>query len=163
MQVQVNSTSISKNHQRAQVTVLIGEGRNRRSVTRHVEQHPIGKKSFGWFGFNPDPNAVPLNELYEDELIIAKSNLASAEAVLADLEKKLEKVEGVEKSQMALDNILGDIAVAVVKNELLGAIETAQDTVYASTALVDEAETKLDIVQREVPLEVEFVGPGLTY
>lgn len=91
MQVQIHGTpSYSDGGRRAQVTVLVGEGSSRRSITRHVQKRPCGNGSFGWFGLNIDPRAIPLNELYEQKLAEAKGNLASAKAALDELKKKLE-------------------------------------------------------------------------
>lgn len=49
------------------------------------------------------------------------------------------------------------------KAKLEAILNIAEDVVKLTKALVDDAKAKLDIVRRELPPEVEFVGDGLTY
>lgn len=151
--------SLSRDGRRAQVTVLIVDidGRNRRSITRHVRL-----VNGSWVGLNPDERAIPLNKLYKDKLRIAQDDLASAVSILAGLRRKLEEEENLtfeEKVQLYTENV-GD-ASEKVKEMLCDDITRAELEVYAAEALVDDAESKLDQVRREHPLEVEFVGAGL--
>ena len=149
----VSSVSKLANGKRAQVTIPTGKGLNQRSVTRH-----IGLVGDRWIGFNPDERAIPLNERYEDELTVAKSKLASAEAALKDLRKKLGEVE-----TDTPETIIDAAMLKEMRAELDEAIKIAQNNVYAASADVDNAKEKLNIVRDELPLEVEFFGPGLTY
>ncbi|MBI2062188.1 MAG: hypothetical protein HYT64_00620 [Candidatus Yanofskybacteria bacterium] len=150
----VSSVSKSANGKHAQVTVVTGEGRNRRSFTRHVESRGY----HSWVGLNIDPRAIPLNKLYEQELAEAKSELFNAEAAVRNLEKKLENIDKSPEGDIITESML--LAAYVALDEQL---EIAQDDVCVAAKSVDDAKTKLDIVRREVPLEIEFTGPGLTY
>ncbi len=84
--------------------------------------------------------------------------MADAKVALKGLEKKLEAVEEAEPL-----TLFQGMAKDVAKVELEDAIGNAKMEIEAAEFMVDDAETKLRIVQREVPLEVEFFGPGLTY
>jgi len=150
----VNTASRSANSRKiTQVTVLIGSGSKRRSVTRHISL--VGRS---WIGLNPDPRAIPLNEQYEQEFAEAKSELVSAETRVGIIEKKLEEISKAPEGDIVTESML--LAAHVTLEEQL---ELAQDNVYAATADVADAKAKLNIVRRELPLEVEFDGPGLTY
>ena len=156
MQVEIHGKpSFSKNGARAQVIVLVGEGRNRRSITKHAERRAIGPTTVGYFGLNPDERAIPLNEKYEAELAETKSDLTSAEAALRILQKKLEEVGDVDPSKV------DEINIAAAKAMLEGMIETVKLEVYAAEFIVDDAKSKLDQVRQDLPLEVEFVGGDL--
>ena len=135
-----------------QVTVLVGEGAEKRSETRHGEVR--GTKVFG---LNTDRRAVPLNEQAESDLTEAQSNLASAEATLKSLEKKLEAAEKIEP-----ETVVDEAMIDACKMLLEDAISDAKMEVEATEATFDDATAKLAHVRRELPLEVEFVGPGLT-
>lgn len=144
----VDSFSLSAKKNRAQITIVTGEGHNRRSFTRHVQ-----RRGYNWIGLNIDPRAVPLNEKYEQELAEAKSKLASAEAAIRSIEKKLEDVSKAPEGDILTESML--LAAYVTLEDQL---EILQDDLRTATLAVDDAEAKLDIVRREVPLEVEFSG-----
>ena len=147
MQIEIHGKpSISANGRKAQVTVLIGKGYNRRSVTRHAV-----RRGYAWVGNNPDERAIPLNARYEAELAEAKNKLSIAETALDVLKKTLDKA----------NEVIQEVAVAIVKDELETAITTARANAMAADIAVDDAEKKLAQVQRELPLEVEFVGDDL--
>lgn len=132
--------------QMAQVVVLIGEGAQRRSTTRHAEL-----KGGRWFGLNPDERAIPLNNLYTADLINAKAELAGEQATLNQLLEKLAELEAETPEDI--------LAVATRKEmlvELKAAIDEAHAFVMFAKTEVEEAELKLRIVQQELPLEVEF-------
>ncbi len=154
MKVQIHGKpSFSKDGKSVQVTILVGEGCKRRSEPRHAE-----RGRYGWFGLNTDPLAIPLNARYEDELDTAKNDLASAEVALKDFRKRLEDVEAQTPD---LETTIGDIKIKAVKAMLQGLIKTTELEVNAVEAIVDDAKSKLDQVQNDVPLEVEFIGAGL--
>ncbi len=138
----------------AQVTFLSGEGSARRSRTAHPEFRPRD----GYIGLNPDSRAVPLNALYERELREAESGLDVATSALTQLEDQLEKSQETEAASVPQAMI-----IITVELEIGLMIEAAKTKVEAARKVVYDAEKKLNIVQRELPLEVEFVGPGLTY
>ncbi len=102
-------------------------------------------------GLNIDERAIPLNERYESELTIAKGNLASTEGKLELIKKQLEKANEVEPN-----GFIANVAIAIVKAELEAALDVAEEAVATTTEVVDDAETKLHIVQRELPLMMEF-------
>ena len=137
----------------AQVTVVTGERRNRRSITRHVV-----RRGTSWVGLNPDERAIPLNKQYEAELATAQNDLADAVSRLQNLQKKLEEIQEAEPK-----NSLDGIRIAAAKEMLKGMITTTALEVFAAETIVDYAKAKLEIVRDELPLNVEFVGPGLTY
>ncbi len=136
-------TSFSEGKKGGQITVTVGEGRNRRSFTRHLNSAMVG--------LNIDERAIPLNERYESELTIAKGNLASTEGKLELIKKQLEKANEVEPN-----GFIANVAIAIVKAELEAALDVAEEAVATTTEVVDDAETKLHIVQRELPLMMEF-------
>jgi len=144
--------SFSKDRQRAQVVVLVGEGQNQRSATRHVQRMGFNC----WLGFNPDPRAIPLNAQYEAELQTAQADLTEANKALMSLRGKLVEVEA-ETPETIVDAAM----LKEMRAELEDAIGAAQATVSFAESEVDEAETKLAHVRRELPLQVEFYGPGL--
>lgn len=128
------------------VTVTVGEGAQRRSTTRH-----IGFVNGAWFGHNPDERAIPLNQRYTAELLAAKGDLAGEQATLTQLEEELLKLETAEPTEN-----MDAAMIAGYKAELAEAIAEAKALVDFAEAGVAEAGLKLHIVQREVPLEVEF-------
>ena len=135
-----------------QITVTIGEGSNKRSHTRHLH-----RQGGALIGLNIDERAIPLNERYEQELAEAKSKLASAEAALDGLKKKLEVIEGVEPHD-AVETLGVDAAKAMIK----AMIEIIMVEVTTAEEHFIDAKAKLDIVRRDLPLLLEFHGPGLT-
>lgn len=138
-------TSFSEGRNGAQITVTVGEGRSRRSFTRHLQ-----RRGGAWIGLNIDERAVPLNKLYEAELRKAEIDLADAETWVKDLQKRLEVVGDVDPSKV------DEINIEAARAMLDGMIETAELDVYAAAFILDDAETKLAIVQRELPLMMEF-------
>ena len=146
MKIQASLVSMSKGQKRAMVTVTTGEGAHRRSTTRH-----IGFTDGAWFGHNPDERAVPLNRRYTAELLAAKGDLAGEQATLTQLEEELLKLETTEPTT-EMDTAM----IAGYKAELAEAISEAKALVNFAEASVAEAELKLHIVEKEVPLEVEF-------
>lgn len=143
MEYKVTSLSDGKNGR--QITVTVGEGSNRRSFTRHLQHH-----NGAWVGLNIDPRAIPLNKLYEDELSEAKSDLASAKKTLKDLGARLSIVNDVDPSKV------DEINIEAARTMLEGLIKTTELKIYDAEAIVDDAELKLDIVRRELPLMMEF-------
>ncbi len=137
----VNTANRSANRKTAQVTILIGEGSKRRSVTRH-----IGLVGCDWVGSNPDPRAIPMNEKANLDIALAKSERVSAENLVKDLKEKLEAANDDKKASKIADQI-----EAVTKR-----LEVAK-------AAEKEAKSRLAHVERELPLKVTFDGPGLTY
>lgn len=134
-----------------QVTILVGEGADRRSETRHGEF-----KGGWWVGLNPDRRAIPMNQQFMAELLAAKAEFTSEKATLTELNKELAKLEATEPT--------GDMDVAMItgyKAEIAEAIVEAQAFVGFAEAEVAEAKAKLAHVQHEVPLEVAFVGGSL--
>ena len=132
-------TSFSEGKKGGQITVTVGEGRNRRSFTRHLH-HQGG----ALIGLNIDGRAIPLNERYEAEFAEAQAEMASTEAEL----KKLMK----ERDEKTTDPTVTDEDKAVLEATI--AIATVK--VLDATEVLDDAETKLDIVRRELPLMMEF-------
>jgi len=159
MKVQIHGEPIfSKRGARAQIIVLVGEGRNRNSITKHAQRRVVGPNAVGYFGLNPDERAIPLNEQYEAELAEANSKLTIAEAALANLEKKLGMA-----NEATPETEIDEIANADTMVILSVMIQKCKLEIVAAIKAVDDADKKLAIVQRDLPLEVEFVGPGLTY
>ncbi len=154
MQVEIHGKpSFSKKGARAQVVVLVGEGRNRRSVTRHVE-----RRGYSWVGLNPDERAIPLNERYEHELTGTQHQLGQEEEELDVLKRRLEALETEEKEVASLYDAA---ALDVERDKLVEAITMARAKAAFAALVLADAEVKLTIVQREVPLEVEFYGDEL--
>ena len=118
-----------------QVTVTVGEGRNRRSFTRHVNQSMVG--------LNIDPRAIPLNEKYEQELAEAQDNLTIVETELKKLHEKLARVEA-ETPETIVDAFM----LKEMKAELEAAIGSTQASVSFADVELRDAETKLDIVRQ---------------
>jgi hypothetical protein len=148
MQIQIHGKpSFSKDGRKAQVVVLIGG----KSITRHAERRFLGgPRSTGYFGLNIDERAVPLNERYEAEYKAAERELDVAEAALTLAERELDQAKNAvivtEESVIA---------------ELVAAVETATAACKKADEKLGDAGTKLDIVQRELPLEVQFIGDDL--
>ncbi len=139
-------TSFSEGKKGGQITVTVSEGANRRSFTRHLK-----RQNGAWVGLNIDERAIPLNERYEQELTEAKREFASAEAVLKALLRKREAlIEATEDGPVASERERA-ITLATAPE-----IEAAEDKVAEATEAVDDAEAKLDIVRRELPLMMEF-------
>jgi hypothetical protein len=140
-------TSFSEGRNGGQITVTVGEGRNRRSFTRHLH-----RQGGVMVGLSIDERAIPLNELYEDELAIAKGDLACAERRLKEFQKKLEAIEVAPDGA----DIAAESELAIYHVGLQEQVEAAEATVIDATKAVDDAETKLDIVRRDLPLMMEF-------
>lgn len=145
MEYKVTSFSESADGKHAQITVTVGEGRNRRSFTRHLEYRG------GWVGLNIDERAVPLNERYEQELDEAKNELSNAKSSLKNLRDEFMKMEAETP-----ENIDEVAMLKEIKTELTETITGAELRFYAAEAIVDDAEAKLDIIRRELPLMMQF-------
>ena len=145
MALKYTVTSFSEGRKGGQITVTVGEGRNKRSFTRHLSPALIG--------LNIDERAIPLNELYEDELAIANGDLACAEARLKGLKKGLEDAKA--QAKVALSNDIASVSAGIIA-ELETAITRTELEVYAAKFIVDDAEAKLDIGRRELPLMMRF-------
>lgn len=137
--------SVSRNGRKAQVTIVIGAGSTRRSVTRHIEYRP-GR---GWFGLNPDPRAVELNDHYEAEFTEAQSAVSKLKAKLTALI--------VEQEQAYVAETMDDKKI----DGLAIAIKNVEVAIHLAIADLNDADVKLRIVQRELPREVQFTGAGL--
>ena len=135
-----------------QVTVLVGKDANQRSETRHAEF-----KNGKYVGLNTDHRAIPLNQLYEAELADAQSNFSVAKARLIGFKERMSRVEDgtaepEETAMSAIDTVMfGDF-----KTKLAAHIEGAKNDVAIAETALNDAETKLDIVRRELPLMMEF-------
>jgi len=138
-------TSFSEGRKGGQITVTIDEGRNRHSFTRHLH-----RQGGALVGLNIDERAIPLNKRYEDELRTAEADLTSAEAALKVLEKKLGVVADVDPSKV------DEVNIAAAKAMLESMIEIATAEVATAMSFVNDAEVKLHIVRRELPLMMEF-------
>ena len=123
-----------------QITVTVGEGRNRRSFTRHLNR--------GMLGLHIDKRAHPLNEKYEQELAEAQAEMASAENMFSKLLKEREDIINVEAE--------GHVVTDEVKAQLEETLDSAEETLIEAKATLDDAEVKLRIVQRELPLMMRF-------
>ena len=117
------------------------------------------RRGTSWVGLNPDERAISLNKQYEAELQVAQHDLASAIAVLDKLQKKLDDLTEISLKSATLE----DVNIAAEKKMLINVIVLAKRRIIYTKEILDDAEMKLAIVRREVPLEVEFFGPGLTY
>ena len=59
------------------------------------------------------------------------------------------------------EGFIEKMAVAIVREEFEASIRSAQTSASLAKAIVADAKEKFAIVQRDCPLEVEFVGAGL--
>ena len=136
-------TSFSEGKKGAQITVVVGEGRNRRSFTRHLDRNG--------FGLNIDERAIPLNRHYEQELAEAKRKLASAETALKSLRKRLEEAEKVEP-----ETLFQGLLVEVVIAEIGDMIAAAEAEGAEATVALEDTEAQVEVVRRELPLMMTF-------
>ena len=108
-------------------------------------------------GLNIDERAIPLNERYEQELAEAQSNFSVAKARLSGFKERMPRIEDgtaepEETAMSAIDTVMfGDF-----KTKLAAHIEGAKNDVAIAETALNDAETKLDIVRRELPLMMEF-------
>lgn len=132
--------SFSADGRKAQVIVLIGEGSNCRSMTRHA----VREKGL-LVGLNPDPRAIELNDRYEEEFAKSQSAVSKLEAELTALSVELEQAKTAE--------VLDDERIEYLVN----AIEDVEVAIQLASADLNDADVKLRIVQQEFPRRIAFV------
>ncbi len=99
--VEAKLVSVSKEQKfkreakRAQIIVCLGEGSERRSVTRHVVQQSDGS----WIGKNPDDQAEKLHVKADETLIRAQAALNEAERALVTLRKANEDKKQIAEAE----------------------------------------------------------------
>ncbi|HEY4475007.1 MAG: hypothetical protein A3J46_03285 [Candidatus Yanofskybacteria bacterium RIFCSPHIGHO2_02_FULL_41_11] len=147
MDYRVTSFSESKKGTKAQITVVVGKGRGSLSFTRHLER----RNGYDWIGLNIDPRAIPLNEKYEEEMQAAGLILTVLESDLKRLENRLEDI-----SKAPEGDIITEFMLLAAHVDLEEQLEIARDNITTATMAVDDAETKLNIVRRELPLMMSF-------
>lgn len=151
----IQARLISQSGNRAQVTVVVGEGRERHSVTRHVRM--INGK---WMGHNPDKSAVVRLDQAEEHLKyvgkrhstinpLGQIGLPELETILRRIARYKQKAQGVPSGFF---DLVGNMLVSeeAVKAETVKAAIEAK-VLEAAAALEKAAKTVREIgVSREV-------------
>lgn len=128
---------------KAMVRVLIGEGQNRRSVTRHVKNGGGGV----WIGRNPDDSVNARHATASRKIFEAQTAVNEVVTVLT----KLQEFAGgkIKESQ-------DDFFAKLLKHGVAAAIASEETNLSLAEEDIKRAEKYQEDVEREYPLYVQF-------
>ena len=145
----IQARLISRGGGCAQVVTYIGEGSQRRSVTRHVRLEGGSR----WMGCNPDEAAIAQLDAAENDLLMAKGQHESAEQLAKLTIKDIERIrrEGRMAGLLLSANLdpLEEVAAKTIKAAL------KQRADYLA-AILKAIETQVKRLRTEIPRKVQF-------
>ena len=148
----IQARLISRGGGCAQVVTYIGEGSQRRSVTRHVRLEVEGSR-WMMMGCNPDEAAIAQLDAAENALLIAKGEYESAEQLAKMTIKDIERIrrEGRIAGLLLSANLdpLEEVAAKTIKAAL------KQRADYLA-AILKAIETQVKRLRTEIPRKVQF-------